>query len=50
MIDFGMAKRFIDKKTKKHKKQQTEDIFQGNIFGASINQLKFMSTSRRDDL
>ena len=50
VIDFGFASRYIDKATKKHVKKTKLNIFKGNIDFASLNQLKFKRTSRRDDL
>jgi len=45
-----MSKRYIDKKTNKHIPQHDLEVFAGNLFGASINQLTFKSSSARDDL
>jgi len=50
MIDFGFATRYVDKKTKEHMNKQEVNTFRGNMVFASLNQLKFHSTSRRDDL
>ena len=50
LIDFGMSKRYIDKKTRKHIPLHDLDVFSGNLGAASINQLNFLSSSARDDL
>lgn len=50
IIDFGFATRFLDKKTKAHLDKDEIDVFRGNMVFASLNQLKFYTTSRRDDL
>lgn len=50
IIDFGFATRYLDKKTKVHFDKEEIDVFRGNMVFASVNQLKFYSTSRRDDL
>ena len=50
LVDFGFATRFIDKKTRKHIDEQEIGTFRGNMIFASMNQLDFQMTSRRDDL
>ena len=50
LVDFGFAKQYIDKKTKAHIEQNDVDSFRGNMIFASLNQLNFLETSRRDDL
>ena len=50
MIDFGFATRYLDSETGLHCEKELLNIFRGNIVFASTNQLKFYSTSRRDDL
>lgn len=50
LIDFGFATRYLDKKTKLHLEKKEVNTFRGNMVFASLNQLKFHSTSRRDDL
>lgn len=50
MIDFGFATRYIDKKTKEHLDKEEINTFRGNMVFASLNQLKFYTTSRRDDM
>ena len=49
MIDFGFAKKFIDIDNKHISKGYVEN-FQGNILFASADQMRFHSTSRKDDL
>jgi len=48
LIDFGFAARFMKSGT--HMKEESTDVFRGNMIFASINQFKFKITSRRDDL
>ena len=50
LIDFGFATEYHDGATQKHMKKQYVDAFRGNLLFSSLNQLKFYSTSRRDDL
>ena len=50
IIDFGFATRYLDKHTKEHLEKEEIDVFRGNMVFASLNQLKFYSTGRRDDL
>ena len=50
LIDFGFATEYIDKDTGKHLTKKLEEVFRGNKEFASINQMKFYTTSRRDDL
>ena len=51
LIDFGFAKRFVKKDGSSHiEESKTVDEFTGNIHFASVRQLNFLATSRRDDL
>jgi len=50
VIDFGFSTRNINKTTNKHIEKSRLDTFRGNMIFASINQLNFCTTSRRDDL
>ena len=50
MIDFGFATQYLDEDTEQHIKKKRVDAFRGNVAFASLNQMKFHSTSRRDDL
>ena len=50
LIDFGFATQYIDEETNEHVKKQQLDVFRGNMVFASLNQMKFYTTSRRDDL
>lgn len=48
LIDFGLASMF--KRRGKHLKKSLQKQFRGNMIFSSLNQLNFISTSRRDDL
>ena len=50
MIDLGFATRYIDSATQEHISKERVETFRGNIDFASFNQMKFHTTSRRDDL
>ena len=50
IIDFGFVYPFIDQETQTHLEKTQLDTFRGNMVFSSLNQLKFHSTSRRDDL
>ena len=50
LIDFGFATTYLDTKTHDHLEKKRLDLFRGNMEFSSINQMKFHSTSRRDDL
>jgi serine/threonine protein kinase len=49
LIDFGFATKFLDKNGC-HLQPKKVEMFQGNLIFSSIDQMKFNSTSRRDDL
>ena len=48
LIDFGFATKYMI--NNEHIKKTKVDIFRGNIMFASLSQLDFNITSRRDDL
>lgn len=50
LVDFGFATSYIDQSTGQHVEKEEVDIFRGNMIFASLNQLDFKVTSRRDDL
>jgi serine/threonine protein kinase len=50
LVDFGFATRYFDKSTGLHMEEDEVDTFRGNMIFGSLNQLNFMTTSRRDDL
>jgi len=51
LIDYGFASSYLQKDKKTHiSPSSTTEVFRGNIFFASLNQLKFGTTSRKDDL
>ena len=50
IIDFGFCTRYTDEVTGEHIKLKKVESFRGNLKFASLNQLGFFCTSRRDDL
>ena len=50
LVDFGFVSSVVDKHTRQHVEQTEVETFRGNIMFASMNQLNFTSTSRRDDM
>ena len=50
LCDFGFASKYIDETTGEHISKGFTDVFRGNMVFASVNQLQFKETSRRDDL
>ncbi len=50
LVDFGFATRYIDKLTGLHIQKDEVETFRGNMIFGSLNQLNFMTTSRRDDV
>jgi len=50
LVDFGFATRFINKSTGLHIEEDEVETFRGNMIFGSLNQLNFMTTTRRDDL
>lgn len=49
LIDFGIATTYINHDGR-HKRKKKLDYFAGNMMFASLNQMKFNRTSRRDDM
>ena len=49
MIDFGFAETFQDKNGR-HKPQESDVEFKGNIIFSSLSKLEFKSCGRKDDL
>lgn len=50
LIDFGFATRYLSSKTGIHVDCKDVDELRGNIIFASLNQMNFKTTSRKDDL
>lgn len=50
LVDFGLASRWRDRKTGEHIVPSIATMFRGNLYFSSVNQLKCMKPSRRDDL
>jgi len=50
VIDFGLATKYFDFEKDMHVSKKLMDVFRGNVEFASLNQMKFHTTSRRDDL
>lgn len=50
LVDFGYASSYLDKTTGQHRPKQMVDKFRGNLIFASLNQLNFNATSRKDDI
>lgn len=50
MIDFGFATSYVQEDGKTHIKKHHVDYFRGNMVFSSLNQLKFHTTSRLDDI
>ena len=58
LVDFGFTTKFVHHtvdesdgvKRTVHKGKELQDVFRGNMVFSSLNQLQFMTTSRRDDL
>ena len=50
IIDFGFATPYVEADGQTHIQKQRLGTYRGNIIFSSLNQLKFYSTSRRDDL
>ena len=50
LIDFGFVQKFRDNKGVHNAKDIERKNFQGNMMFASIDQMEFKETSRRDDL
>ena len=54
LIDFGYASRYLKYREEKqgwqHIEKKHKKVFRGNVYFSSPSQLKFNSTSRRDDM
>ena len=51
LIDFGFAKKYTKKDNKTHEEESASvEVFEGNQIFATVHQMKFGVTSRRDDL
>ena len=50
LIDFGLCDRFITESGKHHSSSEEVQDFKGNLIFASARQLKFLKSSRKDDL
>ena len=50
LVDLGFTTRFLDSDQLHVQKPETVKMFRGNILFASVHQMCFLSTSRRDDL
>ena len=50
LVDYGFASPYLDKVTGRHIHKQEVETFRGNMIFASLNQLNFKITSRRDDV
>ena len=50
IIDFGFATPYLEEDGTIHVKKSKLDYFNGNMIFSNVNQLKFHTTSRRDDL
>ena len=50
LIDFGFAKQYRSSRTGKHIRFTSSKYFKGSLFYASLNSIKGLESSRRDDL
>ena len=50
LIDFGVSRLYLDRKSGKHVPNKTVNTFVGNIIFASPNALRGQTLSRRDDI
>ena len=50
VIDFGFATKYFNSEKDMHVSKKLMYVFRGNVEFASLNQMKFHTTSRRDDL
>lgn len=50
IVDFGFATPFVDKNGNDHIEKTNVNAFRGNLVFSSLHQLKFKTTSRRDDM
>ena len=50
LVDFGFATSYLADGKKEHIQKSEVAFFRGNFIFSSINQLKYRTTSRRDDI
>lgn len=50
LVDMSFVTFYMDQKGQFHVGKKTLDIYRGSMFFSGLNQLKFQTTSRRDDL
>ena len=50
LIDYGFANKYVDENGDHVSEEETIGKFQGNLLFASLHQLNFKKTSRKDDL
>ena len=50
LIDFGFASPYLNKDGSHIKASETNESFQGNMVYASLDQMNFFKTSRKDDI
>ena len=50
LTDFGFASSYLKPHGEHISEKQTVKYFRGNLMFSSVNQMEFMTTSRRDDL
>lgn len=50
LTDFGFASSYLKLHGEHISEKQTVKYFRGNLMFSSVNQMEFMTTSRRDDL
>ena len=50
LIDFGYCTKYLDKYNNHIEENNNMEQFKGNFMFASLNQMLFKATSRRDDL
>ena len=50
LTDFGFASSYLKAHGEHISEKQTVKYFRGNLLFSSVNQMEFMTTSRRDDL
>lgn len=50
LIDFGFADKYINEDGTHINNKEVVEVFQGNLLFASLDQLKFKRTVRRDDM
>ena len=50
LVDYGLATSWVDPRTGCHIEPCKTKLFRGNMYFSSVNQLKYKTASRRDDL